>query len=85
VALYNTSEALVSAAGTVYFLAGTTASQLYLYQSQGDAATTKTAAANQITDITDNQNLAVSGRMLYLPVQTASVSGIQLYGYLLPP
>ena len=73
VALYNTSEAMVSAAGTVYFLAGTAANQLYLYQSQGDIATTKTAAANQITDITDNQKLAVSGRMVYLPVQTAKL------------
>jgi hypothetical protein len=85
VALYNTSEALVSAAGTVYFLAGTAANQLYLYQSQGGAVSTKIAAANQITDITDNQSMAVSGRMLYLPVQTSSVAGIQLYGYLLPP
>lgn len=85
VALYNTSEALTSAAGTVYFLAGTAANQLYLYQSQGDTTSTKTAATNQITDITDNQSLAVSGRMVYLPVQTASVAGIQLYGYLLPP
>ena len=85
VALYNTSEALVSAAGTVYFLAGTAANQLYLYQSQGNTATTKTAASNQVQDITDNQSMAVSGRMLYLPVQTSSVAGIQLYGYLLPP